>query len=96
MSKLTLDERINKISDLILKEEIKIEEARAKIKTWSKELKSLKEEKDKTFANGFLKILAESGLNSDVEKEEFIRDIQQQLKAKKVANIAENNFEDNN
>lgn len=81
MAKLTLDERINKISDLILKEEVKVEEARAKIKT---------------FANGFLKILAESGLNSDVEKEEFIRDIQQQLKAKKVANIAENNFEDNN
>ncbi len=95
MAKLTLDERINKITDLILKEEIKVEEAKAKIKSWNKELKSLQEEKNKIFANDFIKILADSGLSSDREKEDFISDIKQQLKAKKVANVVESNFEDN-
>jgi hypothetical protein len=96
MAKLTLDERINKITDLILKEEIKVEEAKAKIKSWNKELKSLNEEKNRIFANDFIKILADRGLSSDREKEDFISDIKQQLKNKKCTYVADNNFEDNN
>lgn len=95
MAKLNLEERINKISENILKEEIKIEEAKEKIKSLNKELKALKDEKDKTYANDFLKILAESGLTSDEQKEKFIQSIQQQLQSKNSAEASEN-FSDNN
>lgn len=94
MAKLNLDERINKISENILKEEIKIDEAKEKIKALNKELKVLREEKNKTFADDFIKILTANGLTSDEQKEKFIQEIQQQLN-KNAVGALENNLDNN-
>lgn len=83
MAKLTLEERIHKVEDKIVNEELLIESSKEKIKALSAELKMLKQQKDIDYANNFIKILAENGLTSDEEKEAFIREISLKLKYKK-------------
>ena len=55
MAKLTLEQRITKVHEAIAKEEKIIECSKEKIKSLNSELKSLKAEKEKIFANEVLK-----------------------------------------
>jgi len=80
MSKLTLTQRIEKLNENILKEEILIEGAKEKIKKFKVEIKELQEEKNQTYGSDFLKILAENGLTTDEQKNEFMKKIQEQIK----------------
>ena len=57
MAKLTLEQRITKVHEAIAKEEKIIECSKEKIKSLNSELKSLKAEKEKIFANEVLKLL---------------------------------------
>lgn len=71
MAKLTLEQRITKVHEAIAKEEKIIECSKEKIKSLNSELKSLKAEKEKIFANEVLKLLKEKGIN----QEEFLSDL---------------------
>lgn len=71
MAKLTLEQRITKVHEAIAKEEKIIEYSKEKIKSLNSELKSLKAEKEKIFANEVLKLLKEKGIN----QEEFLSDL---------------------
>lgn len=63
MAKQTLEQKISKTEDSILKEEMLIEESREKLKKLRNELKFLKHEKDKEFADELLKIIKEKGID---------------------------------
>ena len=71
MAKLTLEQRITKVHEAIAKKEKIIECSKEKIKSLNSELKSLKAEKEKIFANEVLKLLKEKGIN----QEEFLSDL---------------------
>ena len=63
MAKQTLEQKIAKTEDAILKEELLIEESKVKLKKLRSEIKSLKNEKDKEFADELLKIIKEKGID---------------------------------
>ena len=65
MAKLTIDQRIAKIEDAILKEELAIETSKEKIKSLKAELKTMQIEKEQSFANEVLKLLKAKGINQD-------------------------------
>jgi N-acyl-D-aspartate/D-glutamate deacylase len=72
MAKLTIDERVNKIEKAIKKEAAVIVSSKERVKNLKKELKALTDEKNRTFANSFLEIIAESGFETDEQKKRFI------------------------
>ena len=88
MAKMTIDQRIQKVEDCIAKEELQIEASRDKIKNHSKDLKTLQEQKNKSYASEFLKILAENGLTTDEQKNQFMQMIEQKLKTEKSVSPA--------
>lgn len=65
MAKLTLDEKITKVTENITKEELSIEESKEKIKTLKAELKTLKAEKEQSFANEILKLMKSKGISHE-------------------------------
>ena len=75
MAKITLDQKIAKVDEQIMKEELIIEESRQKIKTLKSENKKLKtlkserkkltDEKEMIFANQIMKIIREKGINQE-------------------------------
>lgn len=65
MAKLTIDQRIAKTEDAILKEELAIETSKEKIKSLKAELKTMQTEKEQSFANEVLKLLKAKGINQD-------------------------------
>lgn len=65
MPKLTLDEKIAKVTGNIAKEEATIEKSREKIKQYKEELKTLSAEKERSFANDIIKLMKEKGLSQE-------------------------------
>ncbi|MBE6852673.1 MAG: hypothetical protein E7505_04270 [Ruminococcus sp.] len=65
MAKITLDQKIAKVEEQILKEELTIEEIRGKIKSLKAERRKLIDEKEKKFANEIMKIIKEKGINQE-------------------------------
>lgn len=65
MAKITLDQKIAKVEEQILKEELTIEESRQKIKSLKAECKKLTDEKEKIFANEIIKVIKEKGINQE-------------------------------
>lgn len=65
MPKLTLDEKIAKVTENIAKEEATIEKSREKIKQYKEELKTLSAEKERSFANDIIKLMKEKGLSQE-------------------------------
>ena len=65
MAKITLDQKIAKVDEQIMKEELIIEESRQKIKTLKSERKKLTDEKEMIFANQIMKIIREKGINQE-------------------------------
>lgn len=65
MAKLSIDQRIAKTEEAIIKEEILIEESKEKVKSLKSELKTLQTEKEKSFANEVIKLLKAKGINQD-------------------------------
>lgn len=79
MAKLTLEQRITKVHEAIAKEE-------KKIKSLNSELKSLKAEKEKIFANEVLKLLKEKGIN----QEEFLSDLKSSSDRREINSFSPN------
>lgn len=65
MAKLTLDQKITKVTEQIAKEEKNIEESKERIKKLNAELKALQMEKEHSFANDIIKLMKEKGLSQD-------------------------------
>lgn len=65
MAKLTLDEKITKVTENITKEELSIEESKDRIKKLKVELKTLKAEKEQSFANEILKLMKSKGISHE-------------------------------
>ena len=65
MAKLTLEQKINKVSEQIAKEEKLIEASKEKIKKLNAELKALQSEKEHSFANDIIKLMKEKGLSQE-------------------------------
>ena len=65
MAKLTLDQKITKVNELIAKEEKNIEDSKDTIKKLNAELKALQLEKEHSFANDIIKLMKEKGLSQD-------------------------------
>ena len=65
MAKITIDQKIAKVDEQIMKEELIIEESRQKIKTLKSERKKLTDEKEMIFANQIMKIIREKGINQE-------------------------------
>lgn len=65
MAKLTLDEKIAKVTENIEKEEFSIEESKERIKKLKAELKTLKAEKEQSFANEILKLMKSKGISHE-------------------------------
>ncbi len=80
MSKMTLDQRIEKVKNSIQKEEEIIATSSAKVKEFNKELKSFLAEKDQQYANDFLSLMNENGFTSDEDKAQFMQMIKEQFK----------------
>jgi len=72
MAKMTIDERIEKIIKTIEKETTVILKSKEKIKTLQKELKSLRDEQNRAYANLFIGIIVDNGLKTDEQKKQFI------------------------
>ncbi|SFY13830.1 hypothetical protein [Ruminococcus sp. XPD3002] len=65
MAKLTLDQKITKVTEQITKEEKNIEESKERIKKLNAELKALQTEKDHSFANDIIKLMKANGLSQE-------------------------------
>lgn len=65
MAKLTLDQKITKVTEQIAKEEKNIEESKEKIKKLNGELKALQTEKEHSFANDIIKLMKANGLSQE-------------------------------
>lgn len=65
MAKLTLDQKIEKVTNQIKREEDAIQASKDKIKTLSAELKTLLAEKEQTFANDIIKLMKEKGVSQE-------------------------------
>lgn len=65
MAKQTLEQKIEKTEDAILKEELLIEESKGKLKKLRDELKSLKSEKEKAFANEIIELIKAKGISHE-------------------------------
>lgn len=65
MPKLTIDQKITKTQDAILKEELAIEQSKEKIKNLKAELKNLTAEKEKSFTAEILKLMKANGISQE-------------------------------
>ncbi|MDO5558358.1 MAG: hypothetical protein Q4F95_02035 [Oscillospiraceae bacterium] len=65
MARITIDQRIEKTEEAIVREELLIEDSKTKIKNLKTELKKLKSEKEREFANEVLKLIKQKGINCD-------------------------------
>ncbi|SFY13625.1 hypothetical protein [Ruminococcus sp. XPD3002] len=65
MAKLTLDQKITKVTEQIAKEEKNIEESKERIKKLNAELKTLQTEKEHSFANDIIKLMKANGLSQE-------------------------------
>lgn len=83
MSKVTLEQKIEKVKSSIKKEEETISISSAKVRELNKELKSLLAEKDKQYASDFLSLMAENGFTSDADKLQFMQLIKETFKNEK-------------
>ncbi len=83
MSKVTLEQKIEKVKASIKKEEEIISISSAKVRELNKELKSLLAEKDKQYASDFLSLMAENGFTSDADKLQFMQLIKETFKNEK-------------
>ena len=63
MSKLTLDQKIEKVEEQIKKEEQAIELSKEKIRKLNADLKALKSEKEQSFANDIIKLMKANGIS---------------------------------
>lgn len=75
----TINSKIEKLNENIQKEQNSISETKAKIKNYQAEIKILEEEKEKVYAEAFIRIMNEKGLESDTEKENFLDLIKESL-----------------
>lgn len=66
MSNIPIQKKIKMLEAEIIKEELAIEESKAKIKKLKSELKTVKAEKEQSFANELLKLMKSKGLSQDV------------------------------
>ena len=83
MSKVTLEQKIEKVKASIKKEEETISISAAKVRELNKELKLLLAEKDKQYASDFLSLMAENGFTSDNDKLQFMQLIKETFKNEK-------------
>ncbi len=60
------------MSVLYQKEQNSISESKTRIKNFQAEIKSLEEEKQKLYADAFIKIMDKKGLKTDEEKSSFL------------------------
>ena len=74
-----IDSKIEKLNENILKEQNNISDSKAKIKNYQSEIKSLKDEKQKIYADEFIKIMNEKGLSSDSDRQNFLHRIKESL-----------------
>ena len=81
MAKQTLDQKITKIEDAIIKEELIIEESKEKLKKLRYELKALKSEKEKAFANEIIEMIKNKGISH----EKLIADLNAVLEKKETS-----------
>lgn len=65
MAKLTIDQKIAKAADAIIKEELAIEQSKEKIKNLKAELKKLRAEKDQSFTLEILKLMKANGISQE-------------------------------
>lgn len=65
MPKLTIDQKITKTQDAILKEELAIEHSKEKIKNLKAELKKLTAEKEQSFTMEILKLMKANGISQE-------------------------------
>lgn len=65
MAKLTLDQKIEKVTNQIKKEEDAIQASKDKIKSLSAELKTLTAEKEQSFANDIIKLMKSNGISQE-------------------------------
>lgn len=63
MSKLTIDQKIEKVEEQIKKEEQAIELSKEKIRKLNADLKALKSEKEQSFANDIIKLMKANGIS---------------------------------
>ena len=63
MSKLTIDQKIEKVEEQIKKEEQSIELSKEKIRKLNADLKALKSEKEQSFANDIIKLMKANGIS---------------------------------
>lgn len=90
MAKITLDQKIAKVDEQIMKEELIIEESRQKIKTLKSERKKLTDEKEMIFANQIMKIIREKGIN----QEELLTELKHKENNTNVAKVESNNSDE--
>lgn len=90
MAKITLDQKIAKVDEQIMKEELIIEESRQKIKTLKSERKKLTDEKEMIFANQIMKIIREKGIN----QEELLTELKHKENNTNEAKAESNNSDD--
>lgn len=84
MAKLTLEQKITKVTESIEKEEQSIAESKEKIKKLNAELKALTAEKERSFASDLIKLLKEKGISGE--------QLLKQLESTAVTNSDENIF----
>ena len=90
MAKITLDQKIAKVDEQIMKEELIIEESRQKIKTLKSERKKLTDEKEMIFANQIMKIIREKGIN----QEELLTELKHKENNTNAAKAESNNSDE--
>lgn len=74
-----INSKIEKLKENIQKEQHSIAESKSRIKSYQAEIKILEEEKEKVYAEAFIRIMNEKGLESDTEKENFLDLIKESL-----------------
>lgn len=84
MAKSTED-KIKKLEEAILKEELRMEEIKEKISKYQSELKKLKAEQEQKFAMEILKALKEKG----IDKDQFLNELKISESAKKVVPVTD-------
>ena len=63
MSKLTVDQRIDRVTEQIKKEELAIELSKDKIRKLNAELRTLQSEKEQSFANDIIKLMKANSIS---------------------------------
>lgn len=76
-----IDEKIEKIELQILQQEDVVQKANEKLDALKNKCTALKEERDKQFADDFLKIISGNGILSSEDREKFLENLKKSFNA---------------